>query len=246
MATCCARSCAGILRNPLFAVAAGHGAGDLASERHRGRPHRRLLRRIGHRRGTSGLLAVLGADVGSALVVRLLSFDLSLLVPICLVAGTMLFMATERRSLLQLGRILIGVGLLILSLRLIGEASEPLRDSRILPDVVGYLSGDPVTAFLLAAVMTWLFHSSVAAILLVVALAARGILPLELGVVLVLGANVGGGIIAVMLSRAATPMARIVPLGNLIMRALGAVLALSPWSCSIRRCGCSARPRPIS
>ena len=176
--------------------------------------------------GTAGLLAVLGADVGSSLVVKLLSFDLEVLTPICLVAGTALFMATSRRDLLQLGRILIGIGLLILSLRLIGEASEPLRQSQILPVVVNYLSGDPVTAFLLAAVMTWLFHSSVAAILLVVALAARGLVPVELGVVLVLGANIGGGIIAVVLSRAAPQKARIVPLGNLIMRGAGALIAL--------------------
>ena len=176
--------------------------------------------------GTSGLLAVLGADVGSSLVVKLLSFDLEVLTPICLVAGTVLFMSTSRRDLLQLGRILIGIGLLILSLRLIGEASEPLRESPILPVIVNYLSGDPVTAFLIAAIMTWLFHSSVAAILLVVALAARGLVPAELGVVLVLGANIGGGIIAVMLSRAATAKARVVPLGNLIMRGVGALLAL--------------------
>jgi len=177
--------------------------------------------------GSAGLLAVLGADVGSSLVVKLLSFDLEILTPICLVAGTVLFMATSRRDLLQLGRILIGIGLLILSLRLIGEASEPLRESRILPVVVNYLSGDAVTAFLIAAIMTWLFHSSVAAILLVVALAARGLVPAELGVVMVLGANIGGGVIAVMLSRAAPAKARIVPLGNLIMRGAGAVLALS-------------------
>jgi phosphate:Na+ symporter len=216
-----------ILRNPLFAVAAGAG---LAISLQSATAVALIVGSFagsGIVSGTSGLLAVLGADVGSALVVKLLSFDLGVLVPVCLVAGTVLFMATERRSLLQFGRILIGVGLLILSLRLIGEASEPLRQSRILPVVVNYLSEDPVTAFLLAAIMTWLFHSSVAAILLVVALAARGILPLELGVVLVLGANVGGGVIAVMLSRAATPRARIVPLGNLIMRSLGAVLALA-------------------
>jgi phosphate:Na+ symporter len=176
--------------------------------------------------GTAGLLAVLGADVGSSLVVKLLSFDLEVLTPICLVAGTVLFMVTSRRDLLQLGRILIGIGLLVLSLRLIGEASEPLRESRILPVIVNYLSGDPVTAFLLAAIMTWLFHSSVAAILLVVALAARGLVPVELGVVLVLGANLGGGIIAVVLSRAAPRKARIVPLGNLIMRGMGALIAL--------------------
>ena len=177
--------------------------------------------------GTAGLLAVLGADLGSSLVVKLLSFDLEVLTPLCLVAGTALFMSTSRRNLLQLGRILIGIGLLILSLRLIGEASEPLRESQILPVVINYLSGDPVTAFLIAAIMTWLFHSSVASILLVAALAARGLVPVELGVVLVLGANLGGGIIAVVLSRAAPRKARIVPLGNLIMRGAGAMIALA-------------------
>lgn len=176
---------------------------------------------------TAGLLAVVGADLGSALVVKILSFDLEILVPLCLVAGTTIFLATEQRKWRQFGRILVGIGLLILSLRLIGEASEPLRESRILPVVVNYLAGDPVTAFLLAGVMTWLFHSSVAAILLVAALAARGLVPAELGVVLVLGANLGGGVIAALLSRAALPAARIVPLGNLILRGTGAVLALA-------------------
>lgn len=176
--------------------------------------------------GTAGLLAALGADLGSAIVVKLLSFNLSLLVPICLVAGTVLFMATEDRKWLQIGRILIGIGLLILSLRLIGEASHPLRDSALLPVIIGYLSTDPVTAFVVAAVITWLFHSSVAAILLFVALASRDIVPLELGAVLILGANTGGGLIAFALSRAAPPKSRTVPIGNLIMRGAGAILAL--------------------
>jgi len=176
--------------------------------------------------GTSGLLAALGADLGSAIVVKLLSFNLSLLVPLCLVGGTVLFMATSNRKWLQVGRILIGIGLLILSLRLIGEASHPLRDSELLPVIIGYLASDPITAFIVAAIITWLFHSSVAAILLFVALAARGIVPVELGAVLILGANIGGGLIAAMLSRASTPKARIVPLGNLMMRGAGAILAL--------------------
>ena len=176
--------------------------------------------------GASGLLAALGADVGSALVAKLLSFNLSFLSPLCLVTGTALFMTTERRDLLQIGRILIGIGLLILSLRLIGEASEPLRDSELLPVIVQYLAGDPVTAFLVAAIMTWLFHSSVAAILLFAALTQRQLIPLELGVVLVLGANIGGAIIAVMLSRASPPRSRIIPIGNLLMRGAAAIIAL--------------------
>ncbi|KAB2950453.1 MAG: Na/Pi cotransporter family protein [Rhizobiaceae bacterium] len=217
----------GVVRNPVLAIAAG----TLLAIALQSATAVTLL--VGSFVGsgfvgaTAGLLAVVGADLGSALVVKILSFDLEILVPLCLVAGTTIFFTTEQRKWRQFGRILVGIGLLILSLRLIGEASEPLRESRILPVVVNYLSGDPVTAFLLAGIMTWLFHSSVAAILLVAALAARGLVPAELGVVLVLGANLGGGVIAALLSRASPPLARIVPLGNLILRGSGAAAALA-------------------
>ncbi|HHZ08538.1 MAG TPA: Na/Pi cotransporter family protein [Rhizobiales bacterium] len=217
----------GVVRNPVLAIAAG---ALLAIALQSATAVTLLVGSFvgsGFVGATAGLLAVVGADLGSALVVRILSFDLEILVPLCLVAGTSIFFATEQRRWRQFGRILVGVGLLILSLRLIGEASEPLRESRILPVVVNYLSGDPVTAFLLAGVMTWLFHSSVAAILLVAALAARGLVPVELGVVLVLGANLGGGVIAALLSRASPAQARIVPIGNLILRGTGAVVALA-------------------
>ncbi len=221
------RKLRGTLRNPLLAVAAG---GALAIAFQSATAVSLLVGSFagsGIVTGAAGLVAVLGADLGSAFVVKLLSFDLSLLVPIALFVGTTIFLATERRAWRQFGRILVGVGLLILSLRLIGEASEPLRESSILPVVVNYLAADPVTAFLIAAVATWLFHSSVAFILLVVALAARGLVPAELGIVMVLGANLGGGLIAAMLSRTMSPASRIVPLGNLAIRAIGALLALA-------------------
>jgi len=176
--------------------------------------------------GMSGQLAVRGAEIGSALVVKLLSFDLSLLVPICIAVGTFMFMATERRDWRQIGRILVGIGLLILSLELIGTASEPLRDSRLLPLVVDYFRGDPITAFLLSALITWLFHSSIAAVLLFVTLATRGLIPPELGIVLVLGVNLGSSVIAPLLTRHAAPGVRVVPVGNLLMRGVGSVVML--------------------
>ncbi|MET0575561.1 MAG: Na/Pi cotransporter family protein [Mesorhizobium sp.] len=176
--------------------------------------------------GMSGQLAVRGAEIGSALVVKLLSFDLSLLVPICLATGTMMFMATERRSWRQFGRILVGIGLLILSLEMIGEAAEPLRESRLLPVIVEYFSTDPVTAYLLAAFITWLFHSSIAAVLLLVTLAGRGFIPPELGVVLVLGVNLGSSVIAPLLTRHAEPGVRVVPIGNLLMRGAGSLILM--------------------
>lgn len=176
--------------------------------------------------GIAGQLAVRGAEIGSALVVKILSFDLSLLIPVCMIAGTFMFMATEQRSWQQLGRILVGAALLLLSLELIGSASEPLRESTAVPAVVSYFASDPITAYLLAALVTWLFHSSIAAVLLLVALANRGIVPPDLGIVLVLGVNLGSSIIAPMLTRKAAPEVRVVPIGNLLMRGAGSLIML--------------------
>lgn len=176
--------------------------------------------------GAAGQLAVRGAEIGSALVVKLLTFDLTLLVPLCLIAGTVMFMATERRDWRQLGRILIGVGLLILSLEMIGQASEPLRNSPLMPLIMNYFSGDSITTYLMAALITWLFQSSIAAVLLMATLAGRGLITPELGVVLVLGVNLGSSLIAPMLTRAAPPEVRIVPIGNLLMRGLGSLIML--------------------
>jgi phosphate:Na+ symporter len=215
-----------VLRRPMFSVAAGAGLAVALQSSTAVALIVGSFAGAGLVDGTTGLVAVLGADLGSALVVRLLSLDLNVLIPICFIVGVSFFLSTERRTLLQLGRILVGIGLVLLSLKLIGAASHPLRYSSLLPSAIDYLAGDPLTAFLLAAFVTWLFHSSVAAILLLAALASRGLIPADLGIVLLLGANLGAGAIALVLSRAADPKARIVPLGNMIIRGLCAITAV--------------------
>ncbi|ANT53042.1 Na/Pi cotransporter family protein [Mesorhizobium amorphae] len=214
------------MRNPLMAVLAGCGLSIALQSSTAVTLLVGSFAGAGIVSGMSGQLAVRGAEIGSALVVKLLTFDLSLLVPVCLVAGTVMFMATERRDWRQFGRILIGIGLLILSLEMIGQASEPLRQSTLMPVIVNYFSGDPVTAYLMAALITWLFHSSIAAVLLMVTLAGRGFIPPELGVVLVLGVNLGSSIIAPLLTRNAEPGVRVVPIGNLLMRGMGSLVML--------------------
>lgn len=181
----------------------------------------------GYVTGAMGISVMLGADLGSAIVVRILRHDLSLLVPVLLLLGMIAFRATEARRWRQIGRILIGLGLLLLSLRLIGEASEPLRDSRIMPIVFNYLSRDWITAFLLAGVLAWAFHSSVAALLLVASLADRGLMPAPLVIPLILGINFGGAVIAAVLTRGETGQARVVPLGNFAVRGAVMIAALA-------------------
>ncbi|WP_340161729.1 Na/Pi cotransporter family protein [uncultured Hoeflea sp.] len=173
-----------------------------------------------------GIATLLGADLGSALVVRILRQDLSLLIPVLLLAGTIAFRASESRNWRQIGRILVGLGLLLLSLRLIGEASIPLKTSEILPVIINYLSRDWITAFVLAGLLAWAFHSSVAAVLLLASLADRALIPPVLIIPLVLGINFGAAVIAAVLTRGERVDARIVPLGNVAIRGLGTLIAL--------------------
>jgi phosphate:Na+ symporter len=178
----------------------------------------------------TALTLLLGADLGSALVVQVLSFNLAWLTPFLLISGGWMFLKGTRRNVRQTGRILVGIALILVSLKMVGESTVPLRESEMLPQIVGYLSADYFTSFILGALFTWFVHSSIASILLVASLAAQGLVPVELGIALVLGANFGAGLIAVGLTRASPPAARRVPAGNLVFRGAGAILALLLFS----------------
>ncbi|NKB54280.1 MAG: Na/Pi cotransporter family protein [Rhizobiaceae bacterium] len=176
---------------------------------------------------TGSLAVVLGADFGTAIVVQFLSLNLVWLTPALLSVGGLLFLKFDSRTAKQIGRIFIGIGFLLLSLKMLGEASGPMRESTVFPVVVQYLGEDIITAFIGGALIAFFFHSSVAAILLFAVFAGQGILPLAAGLPLVLGANVGGGMVAVWLTRNMHVKARRITLANLIFRLGGGLLALA-------------------
>lgn len=188
----------------------------------------------------TSLAVLLGADLGSALVVRVLSFDLGWLSPLLLAAGGLLYLKGRSDKPRELGRMLLGIGFVLMSLKLIGEATLPLKQSDVLPAVVGYLAKDQVTAFAAAMLFTWIVHSSVAVLILILGFAAQGLLPVEAGLPLILGANLGSGLIAMWLTRGFSAEARRVAAGNLLFRAFGAAIALlviGPLSAELQHLG---------
>ncbi len=174
----------------------------------------------------AGLAIILGADLGSAFVVQLLNSRIAVLTPLLLLIGVLTFLRSSRRSLRQIGRICIGFALIFLSLDLIRDASAPLLESNAAREAMAYLAHDLASAFLIAAIFTWLVHSSVAAVLLFATLAAQGVLPAEATFAMILGANLGGAMIAVFLTLSATLSVRQTVLANFLLRGGGAVLVL--------------------
>jgi phosphate:Na+ symporter len=181
------------------------------------------------------LAVMLGADVGTSLVAQVLSFNLGIASPLLIIIGVMAFStgsATRRRDL---GRAVIGIGLMLLALQLIVEASAPIRESSIVQEIVSGIAGEPMLALLLAAGLTWLAHSSLAVILLLISLAGIGVVPIGLALTMALGANLGGAMPAVMATWHGDIGARRVTVGNLAFRLIGCLIALpllatvQPW-----------------
>lgn len=178
--------------------------------------------------GTLGLapaLAVmLGANVGSTLVVQLLSVDVSLLSPMALLAGVVIFRLRDDSRFESIGSALIGLALMLMALHLLGVTLMNVESTPVFRIIMQSLDGDLLIALLVALILTWMCHSSVAVVLLIVSLAATGLLSPTTGVALVLGANIGGALPSVI--NAGTNVGRRLPLGNLLIRALGAALLL--------------------
>ena len=178
------------------------------------------------------LAAMLGANVGTTLIVQVLSFDTSRVASLSLLVGVMMFRRGGETRTRDLGQALIGLGLMMLALRELLSLVTPYEDVPSLRILLGSIATDPVIALLLAAALTWAAHSSVAVVLLVMTLAAKGVVPPTAAFALVLGANLGAAINPLLEGAASERGAgRRLPIGNLINRLVGVVCGLGtlPW-----------------
>lgn len=176
-----------------------------------------------------GIAVVIGADLGSALIVKVLSLRVDWLSPILLAVGGALFLKTQAKVSVQSGRILIGLGLILLALQLLRQTVEPVQQGAYFPAIAAYLESDPITAFLVGAILALIMHSSVAVILMCVTLLAISAFPFSVGLSLALGANLGSALIPIWLTRGKDIEIRRIPLANLIIRGSFAILALLLW-----------------
>ena len=187
----------------------------------------------------SALAVMLGADIGSSLMAVVFSFDLSWLSPLLIVVGVVLFVSRQNTTVGRFGRVAIGLGLITLALQLIVAATKPLTQSVSVQTLLTALPNEVLLDILVGALLTVMAYSSLAIVLLTATLTASGILPTTVALGLVLGANLGSGILAMLSTANATPQGRRVPLGNFIFKLTGCALMapfvahvpalLGPW-----------------
>jgi phosphate:Na+ symporter len=175
---------------------------------------------------TPALATMLGADVGTALMARVLTFDLSWLSPLLIFLGVIFFLSRKQTRLGQLGRVAIGLGLIILALQLIVEAAHPITHAKGVKVIFASLTGDILLDALVGALFAMISYSSLAAVLLTATLAGANVISLPVAIGLVIGANIGSGVLAFLSTSMQNAAGRQVALGSLLYKLIGLLLII--------------------
>jgi len=176
---------------------------------------------------SAGVAVILGADVGTTLVAQLLTFNVSWFAPLFLVSGFIIYGINKNHPKMpHVGTLLVGIGIMLFSLVWISQSSAPLKESEIVKMVLGSLQSDPILAILITAILTWLAHSSLAIVLLLVSLAVGGVITIDVAIFMVLGANLGGVIAPLIATMKDGREATYVPIANVFIRFTGLILFL--------------------
>ena len=175
------------------------------------------------------LAIMLGANVGTTLIVQILSFNISAVAPVLFIIGLLAFRSGARSRVKDVGRVFIGLGLMLLSLHILLDSLAPAENAPGMRVFMNAITGDPVLCILIGAVVTWAVHSSVATVLLVMSLAYAQFITPHAALALVLGANLGSAINPVFEGvHRDNPASYRLPVGNLLNRLAG-VLLVAPF-----------------
>src|SRR3954449_10055710 len=175
----------------------------------------------------AALAIMLGANVGTTLIVQVLSFNIAAAAPVLFVFGLVAFRAGPRSRIKDVGRVLIGLGLMLLALHILLDSLAPAENAPSVRVLMSSITGDPVLCIVIAALVTWAVHSSVASVLLIMSLAYSQFISPYAALALVLGANLGSAINPVFEgAKRDDPASYRLPVGNLVNRVIGIALVL--------------------
>jgi phosphate:Na+ symporter len=222
------RLLAGALRNRFAAFAAGLGLTALLQSS----TATALITSSFAAEGLVGLVPalaiMLGANVGTTLIVQVLSFNIAGVAPVLFIFGLVAFRGGARSRIKDIGRVLIGLGLMLLALHILLDTLAPAENAPGVRIFMSAITSDPILCITIGAIVTWAVHSSVATVLLVMSLAYAHFISPFAALALVLGANLGSAINPVFEgARRDNPASYRLPLGNLINRLAG-VLLIAP------------------
>ena len=140
---------------------------------------------------------IMGANIGTTITSQLIAFNLSDIAPLILFVGMLFFVFIRKRSLVRIGEIVLGFGILFMGLSLMAQAMEPLREMESFRRLLVSFK-NPVIGILFGTLFTAVIQSSSASVGIFQTMATLGLVSLDTGVYVILGMNIGTCITAIL------------------------------------------------
>ena len=176
---------------------------------------------------SQALGVMLGSGIGTTLTVQLIAFRIFDYALLFVILGFVLFISkVERYS--RFGQIIMGFGLLFFGMSVMASAVGPVKDH---PTFAGFMLGIERSAWLAiitSAIFTAVIQSGAATIGLVLTFAFQRVISLEIAIPMVLGANIGTCITAILASLGGGAEGRRIAWAHTFFKVTG-VLLLVPF-----------------
>jgi phosphate:Na+ symporter len=171
------------------------------------------------------LALMLGANIGFTITVQLLAFKFYIYNAIFIAVGAPLYLFSRRQTVRGAGQALLGIGFLLLAIEILSATVAPWKDSAEIREVIRVLENHPLWLVAVALMLQVGLQSSTTVIGIAIALCAQQVLPLNAAVAMVIGANVGIGVTALIAGYARTETRRMA-IGNLLIKLAGAAVCM--------------------
>ena len=172
---------------------------------------------------------IFGSNIGTTITAQLALVNSTVLASTLIIIGFLLSILGRRSKIV--GKPIFFLGFILFSLSLLSSSIEPLKSN---PDVIALFSefSNPILAYFVSALFTGIIHSSSVTSGIVVILAQGGFLPIEVAIPMILGANLGSSITALLASSRLNLYARRVGIANFLFNAIGTtafMILLTPF-----------------
>lgn len=193
------------------------------------------------------IAVMIGANVGTTVTGQMISFDLYEYALYFAVAGAILIVAGRQRHR-QVGRALLGLGVLLFGLENMGGALAPLAESKFAQNLLSSAAVYPLTGIFAGAALTALIQSSSAVVAMAISLAKEGVLSLAAGAAVIVGADVGTCVTTLLAGLGTGIAARRTAFAHLFFNLCSVLLVLPFFSLFIRLAAASsdALPRQLA
>jgi len=174
---------------------------------------------------TTAFIIILGADIGTAIAVLVVSGKITSAAPFFMGIGIFGFLMNDSAKRQNICRAIAGLGFILLALSLISQNAQSLTTLDGFTEVIEWLQSRAVMMMVFGALLTYLAHSSLAIVLLTTGFYTTGVIEIEGALYLVFGANIGSGLLPVIANWRARLGARVPVIANLVVRTVGVVCA---------------------